>query len=78
MTTRVFFLLGAVLLLVLAFNDMFFLGLPLVHAENLVRISGILLCGIAAYQTSPVFHTLLAATSAILLITFTAVSCTVS
>ena len=73
---RVFFLIGVALLFILGFNDIVFLGLPLLDPENLVRAAGIAICCVAAFQTSQLFHGLLAATSAVLLVAFTMVSFT--
>ena len=54
--SRPFFVLGMLLLLQLAAVDALVLGSPLVHQENLFRLPGILLTGVAASSRSKRVH----------------------
>jgi hypothetical protein len=60
-STKVFFIPSGLLMISLAFNDIMFLEQPIIHAENIVRGAGVVICAIAAFSNSERVHAALAA-----------------
>jgi hypothetical protein len=71
---RLYFGLGAVLLLQLALVDAWVGGQPFVHAENAVRLPGLLIAALAAARPSEKLHTAIAVSASVLFAGFLLVS----
>jgi hypothetical protein len=75
--TKVFFILAALLMAILAINDVVILHQEILHTENLVRVPAAVICLVAAFQQSERFHTIFAAVAATMLAIFLYFSTTI-
>lgn len=72
--SRLYFLLGALVIVQLAIVDHWVAGQPLLHPENAIRLPGAVLAGLAAVFPNEKLHAAMAATASLLLVGFLVVS----